>query len=122
MLIDLSLDRIHGLFEKLSKPHESLPPVIHIAGTNGKGSVLAFLTAILEAHGDKVQRFSSPHLVSFHERINLPLEKDNQFKTSPIPEDQLVDVLQRTKDVNGEDPITFFEITTCCCLSCFFRN
>lgn len=111
-LIDLSLDRIHGLLEKLSKPHESLPPVIHIAGTNGKGSVLAFLTAILEAHGDKVQRFSSPHLVSFHERINLPLEKDNQFKTSPIPEDQLVDVLQRTKDVNGEDPITFFEITT----------
>ncbi|GJL99364.1 MAG: bifunctional folylpolyglutamate synthase/dihydrofolate synthase [Methyloligella sp.] len=111
-LIDLSLDRIHGLLEKLGKPHESLPSVIHIAGTNGKGSVLAFLTAILEAHGDKVQRFSSPHLVSFHERINLPLEKDNQFKTSPIPEDQLVDVLQRTKDVNGEDPITFFEITT----------
>lgn len=111
-LIDLSLDRIHGLLEKLGNPHENLPPVIHIAGTNGKGSVLAFLTAILEAHGDKVQRFSSPHLVSFHERINLPLEKDNQFKTSPIPEDQLVDVLQRTKDVNGEDPITFFEITT----------
>lgn len=111
-LIDLSLDRIHNLLEKLGNPHENLPPVIHIAGTNGKGSVLAFLTAILEAHGDKVQRFSSPHLVSFHERINLPLEKDNQFKTSPIPEDQLVDVLQRTKDVNGEDPITFFEITT----------
>ena len=70
-LIDLSLDRIHGLLEKLGNPHENLPPVIHIAGTNGKGSVLAFLTAILEAHGDKVQRFSSPHLVSFHERINL---------------------------------------------------
>lgn len=111
-LIDLSLDRIHNLLEKLGNPHENLPPVIHIAGTNGKGSVLAFLTAILEAHGDKVQRFSSPHLVSFHERINLPLEKDSQFETSPIPEDQLVDVLQRTKDVNGEDPITFFEITT----------
>ncbi|MEP3475524.1 MAG: folylpolyglutamate synthase/dihydrofolate synthase family protein [Hyphomicrobiales bacterium] len=111
-LIDLSLDRIHGLLEKLGNPHENLPPVIHIAGTNGKGSVLAFLTAILEAHGDRVQRFSSPHLVSFHERINLPLEKDNQVKTSPISEDQLVDVLQRTKDVNGEDPITFFEITT----------
>lgn len=111
-LIDLSLDRIHGLLEKLGNPHENLPPVIHIAGTNGKGSVLAFLTAILEAHGDKVQRFSSPHLVSFHERINLPLEKDSQFETSPIPEDQLVDVLQRTKDVNGDDPITFFEITT----------
>ncbi|GAA6212400.1 folylpolyglutamate synthase/dihydrofolate synthase family protein [Hyphomicrobiales bacterium 4NK60-0047b] len=111
-LIDLSLDRIHGLLEKLGNPHKKLPPVIHIAGTNGKGSVLAFLTAILEAHGDRVQRFSSPHLVSFHERINLPLEKDNQVKTSPISEDQLVDVLQRTKDVNGEDPITFFEITT----------
>jgi dihydrofolate synthase/folylpolyglutamate synthase len=111
-LIDLSLDRIDNLLEKLGNPHKKLPPVIHIAGTNGKGSVLAFLTAILEAHGDRVQRFSSPHLVSFHERINLPLEKDNQVKTSPISEDQLVDVLQRTKDVNGEDPITFFEITT----------
>jgi len=111
-LIDLSLDRIFNLLEKLGNPHEALPPVIHIAGTNGKGSVLAFLTAILEAHGDRVQRFSSPHLVSFHERINLPFEKDNQVKTSSISEEQLVDVLQRTKDVNGDDPITFFEITT----------
>lgn len=111
-LIDLSLDRIHNLLEKLGNPHEKLPPVIHIAGTNGKGSVLAFLTAILEAHGDRVQRFSSPHLVSFHERINLPIKKNDHFQTSPISEKQLVDVLQRTKDVNGNDPITFFEITT----------
>ncbi len=111
-LIDLSLDRIFNLLEKLGNPHEALPPVIHIAGTNGKGSVLAFLTAILEAHGDRVQRFSSPHLVSFHERINLPFEEDNQVKTSSISEEQLVDVLERTKDVNGDDPITFFEITT----------
>lgn len=123
-LIDLSLDRIYGILEKLNNPHETLPPVIHIAGTNGKGSVLAFLTAILEAHGDKVQRFSSPHLVSFHERINLPQkqnreDKETVFKTSPISEDYLVDVLERTKAANGDDPITFFEITTAAALLAF---
>ena len=123
-LIDLSLDRIYSILEKLNNPHETLPPVIHIAGTNGKGSVLAFLTAILEAHGDKVQRFSSPHLVSFHERINLPQkqnreDKETVFKTSPISEQYLVDVLERTKAANGDDPITFFEITTAAALLAF---
>ena len=123
-LIDLSLDRIFRILKKLDNPHEKLPPVIHIAGTNGKGSVLAFLTAILEAHGDKVQRFSSPHLVSFHERINLPQEQISDgggrtFKTSPISEDALVDVLERTKAANGDEPITFFEITTAAALLAF---
>ncbi len=107
-LIDLSLDRINQLLERMGNPHLELAPVVHVAGTNGKGSVLAFLTAILEAHGERVQRFSSPHLVHFHERINLPT-KDGM---APISESMLIDVLKRTKDFNGDEPITFFEITT----------
>lgn len=106
--IDLSLDRVAALLEKLGNPQEKLPPVIHVAGTNGKGSVLAFLTAILEAHGDKVQRFTSPHLVSFHERISLPSPNG----LAPIDDDKLIDVLSRTKAANDGAPITFFEITT----------
>lgn len=119
-LIDLSLDRIYKLLGKLDKPQNSLPPVIHIAGTNGKGSVLAFLTAILEAHGDLVHRFSSPHLISFRERINLPTQtSDGTSITAPISEAQLVDILERTKLANGGDPITFFEITTAAALLAF---
>lgn len=106
--IDLSLDRVYALLEKLGNPHKKLPPVIHVAGTNGKGSVLAFLTAILEAHGDRVQRFSSPHLVDFNERINLPTASGMK----PISDELLVDVLSRTKAANDGAPITFFEITT----------
>lgn len=106
--IDLSLDRVYELLSKLGDPHKKLPPVIHVAGTNGKGSVLAFLTAILEAHGDRVQRFSSPHLVDFNERINLPTPSGMR----PISDELLVDVLERTKAANDGAPITFFEITT----------
>ncbi len=106
--IDLSLDRVFQLLEKLGSPHDKLPPVVHVAGTNGKGSVLAFLNAILNAQDFKVQRFSSPHLVHFHERINLA----EKGKTSPIGEKPLVDLLTRTQKANGNAPITFFEITT----------
>ena len=70
-LIDLSLGRIERLLAKLGNPHTSLPPVIHIAGTNGKGSTTAYLKAMLEAAGKRVHVYTSPHLVRFHERIEL---------------------------------------------------
>ncbi len=70
--IDLALDRILRLLGALGNPHLRLPPVIHVAGTNGKGSACAFLRAMLEAQGLKVHVHTSPHLVRFHERIRLP--------------------------------------------------
>jgi len=68
-LIDLSLGRIEALLAKLGHPEQRLPPVIHVAGTNGKGSVAAFLKAMLQAAGKRVHVYTSPHLVRFHERI-----------------------------------------------------
>ena len=70
-LIDLSLGRIEGLLARLGHPERRLPPVIHVAGTNGKGSVTAFLRAMLEAAGVRAHAYTSPHLVRFHERIAL---------------------------------------------------
>ena len=69
--IDLSLGRTQSLLEKLGRPQDRLPPVIHVAGTNGKGSTVAFMRAILEAQGKRVHVYTSPHLVRFHERIRL---------------------------------------------------
>lgn len=108
-LIDLSLGRIERLLEKLGNPHDKLPPVIHIAGTNGKGSTTAFLKAMLEAVGLRVHVYTSPHLVRFHERISLP---DGDGKSRPISEPDLVNLLTRVSQVNAGEPITFFEITT----------
>jgi dihydrofolate synthase/folylpolyglutamate synthase len=108
-LIDLSLGRIERLLEKLGSPHEKLPPVVHIAGTNGKGSTTAFLKAMLSAAGLRVHVYTSPHLVRFHERIELA---GGDCVSRPIGEDQLVDVLTRTQAVNDGDDITQFEITT----------
>src|SRR5215217_5383410 len=71
MLIDLTLSRVDGLLEKLGRPQDRLPPVVHIAGTNGKGSTAAFLRAMAEAAGRKVHVLTSPHLVRFAERIRL---------------------------------------------------
>ena len=107
-LIDLSLGRVEQLLEALGNPHLAVPPVIHIAGTNGKGSVVAFLKAMLEAAGHRVHTFISPHLISFHERIALAGPDGAQ----PIGEAALVDVLQRAEAANEGRPITFFEITT----------
>jgi dihydrofolate synthase/folylpolyglutamate synthase len=108
-LIDLSLGRIERLLAKLGNPHEKLPPVIHIAGTNGKGSTTAFLKAMLSAAGLRVHVYTSPHLIRFHERIELA---GPDCVSRPIGEDQLVDVLTRTQAVNDGDDITQFEITT----------
>lgn len=109
LLIDLSLDRIVGLLAKLGHPHRRLPPVIHIAGTNGKGSTLAFLKAMLEAAGKRVHAYTSPHLVQFHERIQIP-RADGQ--SQPVTEAQLVDLLSRVEQVNAGAQMTFFEMTT----------
>ena len=108
LLIDLSLERITALLAKLGNPQRRLPPVVHIAGTNGKGSTSAFLKAMFEAAGKRVHVYTSPHLVRFHERISVP---GLDGRSAPIGEDALVDVLSRVAAVNARTPITFFEIT-----------
>ncbi|MCB4767482.1 bifunctional folylpolyglutamate synthase/dihydrofolate synthase [Ancylobacter sp. Lp-2] len=103
-LIDLSLDRMERLMARLGHPERRLPPLIHVAGTNGKGSTVAFMRAILEAAGKRVHVYTSPHLVRFNERIRL---------AGRLVEDaRLVDALDRAEKANGGEPITFFEITT----------
>ncbi|WP_421788461.1 bifunctional folylpolyglutamate synthase/dihydrofolate synthase [Hyphobacterium sp.] len=102
--IDLSLGRLERLLEKLGHPQRRLPPVIHVAGTNGKGSVCAYLKAMAEAVGEQVHVYTSPHLVRFNERIVLGGE---------IVDDQrLIDAFARCEAANDGAPITFFEITT----------
>ncbi len=108
LLIDLSLERVERMLAELGSPHKKLPPVIHIAGTNGKGSTTAFLKAMLEAAGKRVHVYTSPHLVRFNERIALAGPGGAQ----PIDEDALAALLQRVADVNAGQSITFFEITT----------
>ena len=114
--IDLSLDRIDALLAKLGNPHERLPPVIHIAGTNGKGSTAALLKAMLQAAGKRVHVYTSPHLVRFHERIELA---GADGKARPIDDAFLADVLNRTQQANAGAAITFFEVTTAAALLAF---
>ncbi|MBL4803181.1 MAG: bifunctional folylpolyglutamate synthase/dihydrofolate synthase [Emcibacter sp.] len=102
--IDLSLDRMTHLLAKLDHPERKLPPVIHVAGTNGKGSTVAYLRAILEAAGLRVHVYNSPHLVRFAERIRLA----GKF----IDEERLLNCLLDCEKINGDTPITYFEITT----------
>jgi len=109
--IDLSLDRMTILLAKLGHPERKLPPVIHVAGTNGKGSTCAYLRAILEAAGLRVHVYSSPHLVRFAERIRL--------SGKLIDEERLLSCLLDCEKINGHTPITYFEITTAIALKCF---
>ena len=118
-LIDLSLGRVERLLAKLGDPHKALPPVVHIAGTNGKGSVTAYLKAMLTAAGHRVHVYTSPHLVRFHERIELA---GPDGLTRPIAEDDLVDVLSRTQTVNSGGDITQFEITTAAAFLAFAEH
>ncbi|MBN8911939.1 MAG: bifunctional folylpolyglutamate synthase/dihydrofolate synthase [Rhizobiales bacterium] len=118
-LIDLSLGRVERLLAKLGNPHKALPPVVHIAGTNGKGSVTAYLKAMLTAAGQRVHVYTSPHLVRFHERIELAAAPG---LTQPISEADLVDVLARTQSVNNGDDITQFEITTAAAFLAFAEH
>ncbi|MFQ5954283.1 MAG: bifunctional folylpolyglutamate synthase/dihydrofolate synthase [Kiloniellales bacterium] len=113
-LIDLSLGRIERLLDALGRPQERLAPVVHVAGTNGKGSLLAFLRAMLEAAGYRVQAYTSPHLVRFNERIRLV--------DGEIAEPALAALLEECEDANGSRPITFFEITTAAAFLGFSRE
>lgn len=107
-LIDLSLGRIHRLLAELDHPEHRLPPVVHIAGTNGKGSVVAMIRRGLAATGRRVHVYTSPHLVRFHERVVIAGRR--------ITEARLVKLLTRCEHANSGKPITFFEITTAAAL------
>jgi dihydrofolate synthase/folylpolyglutamate synthase len=110
-VIDLTLDRVWQLLNALGNPQDRLPPVVHIAGTNGKGSTQAMIRAGLEARGKRVHAYTSPHLARFHERIRLA--------GSLIDESALTDLLDRVEKTNGDVPITYFEITTVAALLAF---
>jgi len=112
--IDLSLGRIERLLATLGHPERHLAPVVHIAGTNGKGSTLAMLDAMLQAAGHRVQRYISPHLVRFNERF--------LFDGQPIADPELADVLEVCERVNRGEPITEFEITTAAAFLAFARH
>jgi dihydrofolate synthase/folylpolyglutamate synthase len=113
-VIDLSLDRIKRLLKKLGNPQDNLPSIIHIAGTNGKGSTIAFMRAIAEAAGLNVHTYTSPHLVQFNERIRI--------NGDIIHNQQLLRLIDEVEDKNGTNPITFFEITTAIAMLAFART
>jgi dihydrofolate synthase/folylpolyglutamate synthase len=113
--IDLSLDRVRRLLAELGHPERRLPPVIHVAGTNGKGSTIAFMRAILEAAGLAVHVYTSPHLVRFHERIRLGKLGGGRY----VDEERLVEALRRCEAVNRGQSITVFEITTAAAFQLF---
>ncbi|TNH38389.1 bifunctional folylpolyglutamate synthase/dihydrofolate synthase [Paracoccus haeundaensis] len=113
-VIDLSLDRMHRLLAALGNPERVIPPVIHIAGTNGKGSTHAMIRAGLEAGGARVHAYTSPHLAQFRERIRLA--------GTLIEDDALADLLAQVEAANDGQPITFFEITTAAAFLAFART
>lgn len=102
--IDLGLGRVLAVLEKLGNPHLKLPPAVHVAGTNGKGSTIAMLRAMAEAEGLSVHVYTSPHLVRFNERIVVASEE--------IDDASLLDVITRVRAANGGEPLSFFEATT----------
>jgi len=112
-VIDLELSRVERLLNLVGNPQQKLPPVVHVAGTNGKGSVIAYLRAMLEAASRRVHVYTSPHLVRFHERIRLA--------GTLIEEQALVDLIEECERANGGEPITFFEITTVAAFLAFSR-
>ena len=112
-LIDLKLDRVQWLLERLGNPERRLPPTIHVAGTNGKGSTVAFMRAMLEAAGWRVHAYTSPHLVRFNERIVVAGEM--------LPDGELLALLEECERANEGRPITFFEITTAAAFLAFSR-
>ena len=105
---DLSLDRIARLLERLGNPQARLPPVIHIAGTNGKGSAAAFSRALLEEAGYRVHVHTSPHLVNWHERYRLAAEGGGRF----VSDELLARTIARVAEANAGEMITVFEILT----------
>src|SRR5947207_339329 len=116
--IDLSLERMWRILAALGDPQRRLPPVIHVAGTNGKGSTIAFMRAILEAAGLAVHVYTSPHLVRFNERFRLGAEREGRV----VSDEELADALGECERVNAGAPITVFEITTAAALLLFARH
>ncbi|MBX3512376.1 MAG: bifunctional folylpolyglutamate synthase/dihydrofolate synthase [Xanthobacteraceae bacterium] len=112
--IDLSLGRLNRLLAALGNPEKKLPPVIHVGGTNGKGSTVAFLRAMIEAAGKTTHVYTSPHLVHFNERIRLA--------GKIVSDDALAASLEETERANAGGEITFFEITTAAALLLFSRT
>ncbi len=117
-LIDLKLDRIERLLAALDHPQNRLPPVIHVAGTNGKGSTIAFMRAILEAAGLAVHVYTSPHLVTMHERIRLGRSGGGSLVT----EADLAHALARCEEANQGLPITIFEVLTAAAVLLFSEH
>jgi dihydrofolate synthase/folylpolyglutamate synthase len=116
--IDLSLDRVQRLLAALDHPERKLPPVIHVAGTNGKGSTVAFLRAILEAANLRVHTYTSPHLVRFNERFRLGSEGEGRL----VSDAELTAALEECDRANAGEPITVFEITTAAGMLLFARH
>ena len=102
--IKLSLAHLEPFFEAIGNPHHSLPPTVHVAGTNGKGSTIAYLRAIYETQGLRVHSYTSPHLITFHERINLA--------GTNISDEHLLRLIDTIKPAQALHPVTFFEATT----------
>jgi dihydrofolate synthase/folylpolyglutamate synthase len=111
--IDLGLERIERVLKAVGSPEKKLPPIVHVAGTNGKGSLVAYLRAMAEAAGLRVHVYTSPHLVRFNERIRVAGEI--------IADEALDEILTECEQANGEQPITFFEITTAAAYLAFSR-
>ena len=116
--IDLSLDRLQRLLVALDHPEKKLPPVIHVAGTNGKGSTVAFLRAILEAAGQRVHAYTSPHLVRFNERFRIGGPGGSKL----VSDQELVATMEECERANAGGRITVFEITTAAGLMLFARH
>jgi dihydrofolate synthase/folylpolyglutamate synthase len=116
--IDLTLDRMWRILERLDHPERKLAPVIHVAGTNGKGSTIAYLRAILEAAGLRVHAYTSPHLVRINERFRLGKVGGGALVT----DDELREALAHCEQVNDGAPITVFEMETAAALVLFAQN
>src|SRR6202521_5576761 len=116
--IDLTLERMWRILDALGHPERHLPPVIHVAGTNGKGSTIAFMRAILEASGARVHVYTSPHLVRFNERFRLGAVGAGRLAS----DSELGDALTQCERANAGAPITVFEITTAAGLVLFERH
>ena len=113
-VIDLSLDRMRRLLADLGDPQDRIPPVVHVAGTNGKGSTQAYIRAGLEAAGLRVHAYTSPHLAFFNERIRLAGQL--------IGDEMLAETLAEVEMVNAGQPITFFEVTTAAAFLAFIKT
>jgi len=117
-LIDLSLARIEGLLVALGNPHERLPPVVHVAGTNGKGSTVAYLRAMLEAAGLRVHAYTSPFLVRINECFRLGRADGGRL----VGDDELLAALEHCERTNAGAPLTFFEAKTAAAFGLFAQN